>query len=221
MRLESGKRARSGIAEFLGFFGGELKAVGGEPDGGRDDALAGRACRICARRRPGRRPSRAWRWSGSRGRWSRESRCPWRPGTWFRWRRAGAFSRKSMKVVLPSWVRSSRKPPPPRLPAAGCTTASAKPVATAASTALPPCAQHLHAGIGCQMMDADHHAVPRAHRLLVGGGGCGLLGGECGRTCGDREEGGGAKASACRYRRMAPHHGAARITLPRRANGSQ
>src|SRR5688572_10657230 len=30
------------------------------------------------------------------------------------------------------------KPPPPRLPALGCVTASAKPVATAASTALPP-----------------------------------------------------------------------------------
>src|SRR4051812_15183741 len=30
------------------------------------------------------------------------------------------------------------KPPPPRLPAAGKVTASAKPVATAASTALPP-----------------------------------------------------------------------------------
>ena len=30
------------------------------------------------------------------------------------------------------------KPPPPRLPAAGCVTARAKPTATAASTALPP-----------------------------------------------------------------------------------
>src|SRR5258708_37122729 len=29
-------------------------------------------------------------------------------------------------------------PPPPRFPAGGCTTASANPVATAASTALPP-----------------------------------------------------------------------------------
>ena len=32
------------------------------------------------------------------------------------------------------------KPPPPRLPARGRVTASAKAVATAASTALPPCA---------------------------------------------------------------------------------
>ena len=29
-------------------------------------------------------------------------------------------------------------PPPPRFPASGCVTASAKPTATAASTALPP-----------------------------------------------------------------------------------
>ena len=32
------------------------------------------------------------------------------------------------------------KPPPPMLPALGCVTASANPVATAASTALPPSA---------------------------------------------------------------------------------
>jgi hypothetical protein len=31
------------------------------------------------------------------------------------------------------------KPPPPRFPASGSVTASAKPTATAASTALPPC----------------------------------------------------------------------------------
>jgi hypothetical protein len=30
-------------------------------------------------------------------------------------------------------------PPPPMLPASGCTTARVKPTATAASTALPPC----------------------------------------------------------------------------------
>ena len=33
----------------------------------------------------------------------------------------------------------SMKPPPPMLPASGSTTAIANPVATAASTALPPC----------------------------------------------------------------------------------
>src|SRR6185437_6297864 len=43
-----------------------------------------------------------------------------------------------MKWVAPSCRRISMKPPPPRLPACGCTTASAKPVATAASIALPP-----------------------------------------------------------------------------------
>src|SRR5580704_10637022 len=35
-------------------------------------------------------------------------------------------------------MRISMNPPPPIFPAAGCTTASANPVATAASTALPP-----------------------------------------------------------------------------------
>src|SRR6267142_1271767 len=43
-----------------------------------------------------------------------------------------------MKWVLPSAMRISMKPPPPKFPACGCTTASAKPTATAASTAFPP-----------------------------------------------------------------------------------
>jgi len=51
---------------------------------------------------------------------------------------SGARSRKSMNAVRPSAKRASRKPPPPRLPAEGCVTASAKPTATAASIALPP-----------------------------------------------------------------------------------
>ena len=52
---------------------------------------------------------------------------------------SGARSRKSMKVERPSAKRISMKPPPPMLPANGWVTASAKPTATAASTALPPC----------------------------------------------------------------------------------
>ena len=51
---------------------------------------------------------------------------------------AGAFSRWSFAITRPSASRNTMKPPPPRLPAEGCVTASAKPVATAASTALPP-----------------------------------------------------------------------------------
>ncbi len=52
---------------------------------------------------------------------------------------AGAISRKSIAVSLPV-LPSCRimKPPPPMLPELGIATASAKPVATAASTALPP-----------------------------------------------------------------------------------
>ncbi len=51
---------------------------------------------------------------------------------------SGAVSRKSMKVLRPSANCMVMKPPPPRLPAAGYTTASAYPTATAASMALPP-----------------------------------------------------------------------------------
>src|SRR5688572_999589 len=53
---------------------------------------------------------------------------------------AGAVSRKSYATASPAAVRSSRKPPPPMLPAVGCVTASANAVATAASTAVPPSA---------------------------------------------------------------------------------
>src|SRR5713226_1035567 len=52
--------------------------------------------------------------------------------------RPGATSRKSRNVVRPSLSRTSIKPPPPRFPALGPTTARAKPTATAASTAFPP-----------------------------------------------------------------------------------
>jgi hypothetical protein len=51
---------------------------------------------------------------------------------------AGAVSRKLKKVSVPSAILIVAKPPPPMLPQQGCTTASAYPTATAASTALPP-----------------------------------------------------------------------------------
>src|SRR5581483_9025677 len=52
---------------------------------------------------------------------------------------AGAVSRysKTTGSSLAGWT--TMKPPPPMLPAAGYVTARAKAVATAASTALPPC----------------------------------------------------------------------------------
>src|SRR5215469_12194420 len=43
-----------------------------------------------------------------------------------------------MNFARPSRRRTSMNPPPPIFPADGSTTASAKPTATAASTALPP-----------------------------------------------------------------------------------
>jgi hypothetical protein len=51
---------------------------------------------------------------------------------------SGAFSLKSSATRVSSAMRATRKPPPPMLPASGFTTARAKCVATAASTALPP-----------------------------------------------------------------------------------
>ena len=54
---------------------------------------------------------------------------------------SGAFSRWSCAKTVPSARRTIMNPPPPRLPASGFTTASASPVATAASTALPPAAR--------------------------------------------------------------------------------
>ena len=51
---------------------------------------------------------------------------------------SGAFSLKSRAARVSSAMRATMKPPPPMFPASGFTTASAKCVATAASTALPP-----------------------------------------------------------------------------------
>src|ERR1043166_4626729 len=63
-----------------------------------------------------------------------------------------------------SWLRSARwitmKPPPPMLPACGWVTASAKPTATAASTAL---LQDFDAEAARPCLLARHHAVPREH----------------------------------------------------------
>ena len=72
-----------------------------------------------------------------------------------------------MKVEWPSWVRSSRKPPPPRLPAMGCTTAERKAGGHGGVDRVAALAQNFKAGVGGKMVHADDHAVPRAHRLLV------------------------------------------------------
>ena len=56
------------------------------------------------------------------------------------------------------------KPPPPMLPACGCTTASANPVATAASTALPPCFMMSTPACDASSDDAGHHGVVRVGR---------------------------------------------------------
>ena len=88
---------------------------------------------------------------------------------------------------------TSMKPPPPILPACGCVTAIAKPTATAASTALPPCAQDLHADAGCVLLLRRHHAVAGDHgkkARLVGDDrrGRGRRGLAESRACGERHD---------------------------------
>ena len=51
---------------------------------------------------------------------------------------AGAASLKSSPINLPLFVLANKNPPPPILPADGCTTANAKCTAIAASNAFPP-----------------------------------------------------------------------------------
>ena len=63
------------------------------------------------------------------------------------------------------------KPPPPILPARGYVTAIAKPVATAASTALPPCLQHVGA-------DARRNFLLRRHHAVFGDNGMDTVGGK-------------------------------------------
>ena len=64
--------------------------------------------------------------------------------------------------------RITMKPPPPMLPASGWTTASANPTATAASTALPPCAQHVSSDLARDAAARDHHRVRALGRRGLG-----------------------------------------------------
>ena len=79
----------------------------------------------------------------------------------------GAHSRKSNDVVVPSAMRTSKKPPPPRLPACGCVTASVSATATAASTALPPSRSTARpAAVACGSQLTTTPALPRATMSL-------------------------------------------------------
>src|SRR5688572_14472552 len=83
----------------------------------------------------------------------------------------GAHSRKSSAASRPSAMRSSRKPPPPRLPACGCVTASASATATAASTALPPsCRTCRPIRVACGSAVTTAAFSPRATRSFGTGG---------------------------------------------------
>ena len=67
---------------------------------------------------------------------------------------SGAFSLKSSATRVSSARRATMNPPPPMFPASGFTTASAKCVATAASTALPPaCSMPSPAALASESVD--------------------------------------------------------------------
>src|SRR5688572_12185876 len=76
------------------------------------------------------------------------------------------------------------KPPPPMLPAAGCTTASARPVATAASTAFPPAlSTAAPTSLASAFADTTMPCVPRTGSTAVCtgvGGGAGACSTRCG-----------------------------------------
>ena len=78
-----------GVAEFTSFFGGELEAVRGQFDGRGDDALeAEPAIFLFSVDQSGDRTgSGDGAVAGDALR--PESRCPWRPDTWFQWPGAG------------------------------------------------------------------------------------------------------------------------------------
>ena len=93
--------------------------------------------------------------------------CRPRRGTCRAWPCSGATSRASITTLRPSLARCSRYMPPPRKPEPlGSTTISAALTATAASKALPPCAQHFVAGFGGQRMRAGNGG--RAGRAIGG-----------------------------------------------------
>ena len=114
------------------------KPVARQPDGGRDDRARAGACpsRCCASTRPATAAGHA---GGEVAGEAPVGRLPLRVEVHVARRARPGPSRGSRGCcTVPSLRRITMKPPPPRLPASGCTTARANPTATAASTALPP-----------------------------------------------------------------------------------
>ncbi len=72
---------------------------------------------------------------------------------------AGDFSRESIVVTLPFGLRISMKPPPPIPAENGSVTPSTAAAATAASTALPPRAQHADRRAGRDAVDGRGRAA--------------------------------------------------------------
>ena len=127
---------------------------------------------------------------------------------------SGAFSRWSSAWMLPSARRTIMKPPPPKLPASGLTTASASPVAIAASTALPPAAR-----MSSPTRVANSSVVETIPPLAVAGGVAGWKGHPSGKVppdCVKSLAGAGGSQPGRASRRMAgaaPRRGVVRLRI--------
>ena len=138
---------------------------------------------------PGTPTARWLRW------WIREEYSPSSSRNIRGWARRGAFSLKSNTVELPSGKRITMNPPPPMLPATGCVTASANPVAMAASTALPPArSTAAPARLACGYADttippSDRRTPPGDGKVGRGRRGGAAGGEEQGRRYGHRRAG--------------------------------
>jgi hypothetical protein len=72
-----------------------------------------------------------------------------------------------MKVAWPSWVRSSRKASAAQVARGRMHDSESKAGGHGGVDGVAAGAQDFNAGVGGQMMHADHHAVLGADRLLV------------------------------------------------------
>ena len=151
------REPRAVAADGLAAIVVDHEAFAGQSDGGLDHrgerqlAVASGAPRSVRRRRPG---TPAARWPVTLARSARRAASRYMS----RLARGPARSPGSpARAPVPSAMRITMNPPPPMLPASGCTTASAKPTATAASTALPPRAEHVSPDGAGERMSRDHH----------------------------------------------------------------
>ena len=79
----------------------------------------------------------------------------------------GFFAKVDETWLFRRGYADSRKPPPPRLPAAGCDDGESETGCHGGVHSVAALAQHLKPGIGGQVVHAHNHSVAGANRLLV------------------------------------------------------